>query len=91
MFVEISGLTISFLLFPSGFLAIWIVPVFSMDQFPKYKPNWLAIIGYRWFITRIMLGAGLIKGGVISKSFFSILSYPQKPKPNHCLTTFLYF
>ena len=70
---EILGLTISILIFPSGFLAIWIVPVFSMDQFPKYKPNWLAIIGYRWFITRIMLGAGLIKGGVLSKSIFNFV------------------
>ena len=70
---EILGLTISILIFPSGFLAIWIVPVFSMDQFPKYKPNWLAIIGYRWFITRIMLGAGLIKGGVILESFFNFV------------------
>jgi hypothetical protein len=36
--------------------------VFSLDKLPPgCKPNFLAIIGYRWLITRIMIGAGLIK------------------------------
>ena len=47
-------------LLETGFLAIWIVPGFSLNKW-IYKPNWLPIFGYRWFITRIMLGAGLIK------------------------------
>ena len=46
----------------TGFLAIWVVPFFSLSQFPKHsRPSNLAIYGYRWLITRIMLGAGLIK------------------------------
>merc|ERR1712045_1113863 len=49
------------LIFSTGFLAIWIVPVLSLEKISQYRPNWLAILGYRWFITRIMLGAGLIK------------------------------
>ena len=47
-------------LLETGFLAIWIVPLFNLNRF-DYKPNWLAILGYRFLVTRIMLGAGLIK------------------------------
>ena len=47
-------------LLETGFLAIWIVPLFNLNKF-DYKPNWLAILGYRFFVARIMLGAGLIK------------------------------
>jgi len=49
-------------LLETGFLAIWIVPVLSLAKFPDgTRPNFLAIMGYRWLISRIMLGAGLIK------------------------------
>ena len=47
-------------LLETGFLAIWIVPFFNLNRF-DYKPNWLAVLGYRFFVARIMLGAGLIK------------------------------
>jgi hypothetical protein len=49
-------------LLETGFLAIWIVPVFSWKSLPPNNPSpWIAIVFYRWLIMRIMLGAGLIK------------------------------
>jgi hypothetical protein len=45
-----------------NFLAIWLVPFFEWDSLPKSFPTpWLVVIGYRWLIFRIMIGAGLIK------------------------------
>ncbi|PIK48545.1 putative lipase maturation factor 1 [Apostichopus japonicus] len=49
-------------LLETGFLAIFLCPVWTVRQFPrKTQPPWVAIWGYRWLIFRIMLGAGLIK------------------------------
>lgn len=49
-------------LLETGFLAIWIVPFTNWEKFPSGTPTpWTAIVGYRWLIMRIMLGAGLIK------------------------------
>jgi len=49
-------------LLETGFLAIWSVPVLSLEKFPKSLPSpWVCVWGYRWLIFRIMLGAGLIK------------------------------
>ncbi len=49
-------------LLETGFLAIWIVPVFKWSSLPEKTPTpWIATVGYRWLIMRIMVGAGLIK------------------------------
>ncbi|XP_065185827.1 lipase maturation factor 1-like [Sycon ciliatum] len=49
-------------LLETGFLAIFLVPVWSWRRFPDSCPTpWVARWGYRWLLFRIMLGAGLIK------------------------------
>lgn len=49
-------------LLESGFIAIFMVPFFSLKQIdPKSPPSRIHIMLYRWLIFRIMLGAGLIK------------------------------
>ncbi|MEO8765977.1 MAG: lipase maturation factor family protein [Ginsengibacter sp.] len=45
----------------TGFLAIFLCPLFDMRPFPKYAPPFVIISLFRWLIFRIMLGAGLIK------------------------------
>jgi hypothetical protein len=45
----------------TGFLAIFLCPMLSVQPFPKRPPPILIIILFRWLICRIMLGAGLIK------------------------------
>jgi hypothetical protein len=49
-------------LLESGFLAIFMVPFFSLLRFPQNTPTpYVTVWGYRWLLFRIMLGAGLIK------------------------------
>ncbi|XP_022092556.1 lipase maturation factor 1-like [Acanthaster planci] len=49
-------------LLETGFLAIFMCPLFSLRQFPRRTPTPLVTLwGYRWLIFRIMIGAGLIK------------------------------
>ena len=49
-------------LLETGFLAILLCPLFSLSQLPiSCPPSLTAVLGYRWLIFRIMLGAGLIK------------------------------
>jgi hypothetical protein len=44
------------------FLAIWSVPLFSWTRIPRnFATPWGVVLGNRWLIFRIMLGAGLIK------------------------------
>ncbi len=45
----------------TGFLAIFLCPLFDMRSFPKYAPPMSIIVLFRWLIFRIMLGSGLIK------------------------------
>ncbi len=45
----------------TGFLAIFLCPLFDMRPFPKYAPPFPIIILFRWLTFRIMLGSGLIK------------------------------
>jgi hypothetical protein len=45
----------------TGFLAIFLCPLFDMRPFPRYAPPLLIIILFRWLTFRIMLGSGLIK------------------------------
>jgi hypothetical protein len=45
----------------TGFLAIFLCPLFEMRPFPKHAPPMPIIRLFRWLIFRMMLGAGLIK------------------------------
>eukprot|EP01012_Entosiphon_sulcatum_P067096 TRINITY_DN9661_c0_g1_i2.p1 TRINITY_DN9661_c0_g1~~TRINITY_DN9661_c0_g1_i2.p1 ORF type:complete len:435 (+),score=52.11 TRINITY_DN9661_c0_g1_i2:352-1656(+) len=49
-------------LLETGFLAIFLCPLFSLQPVSTGSPPPLVVIlGYRWLLFRIMLGAGLIK------------------------------
>jgi lipase maturation factor 1 len=49
-------------LLETGFLAMFMVPVFTLSKFPQNTPTpWVAVWGYRWLLFRIMIGAGAIK------------------------------
>ena len=48
-------------LLETGFLAIFLCPLFDGRPFPRRPPPVAVIWLYRWLIFRIMLGAGLIK------------------------------
>ncbi|CAH2307372.1 lipase maturation factor 1 [Pelobates cultripes] len=49
-------------LLETGFLGIFLCPVWSLSRIPeKTPPSRIVIWAFRWFIFRIMLGAGLIK------------------------------
>ncbi|KAK6174133.1 hypothetical protein SNE40_017466 [Patella caerulea] len=49
-------------LLETGFLAIFLCPVWNLSSVPQQTPTSRVVIyGYRWLIFRIMLGAGLIK------------------------------
>lgn len=45
----------------TGFLAIFLCPMFDMRPFPKYAPPITIIYLFRWLSFRVMLGSGLIK------------------------------
>ena len=45
----------------TGFLAIFLCPLWDIRPFPKHEPPFTIIVLFRWLICRIMLGAGLIK------------------------------
>lgn len=50
------------LLLETGFLAVWSVPLFEVNQLPhNFQTPWLLVAGNRWLLFRVMLGAGLIK------------------------------
>ncbi|XP_067329750.1 lipase maturation factor 1 isoform X2 [Anolis sagrei] len=49
-------------LLETGFLGIFLCPLWTLSRLPKYTPpSRIVIWAYRWLIFRIMLGAGLIK------------------------------
>jgi hypothetical protein len=48
-------------LLETGFLAIFLCPLFDARPFPSHAPPLVTIWLFRWLIFRIMLGAGLIK------------------------------
>ena len=49
-------------LLETGFLAMFMVPVFSLRRFAPLSPTpWVAVWGNRWLLLRIMIGAGAIK------------------------------
>lgn len=45
----------------TGFLTIFLCPLWEMRPFPKHPPPFPIIVLFRWLIFRIMLGSGLIK------------------------------
>ncbi len=45
----------------TGFLAIFLCPLWDMRPFPRHAPPIVIIVLFRWLIFRIMLGSGLIK------------------------------
>ena len=44
-------------LLETGFLAIWLVPLLSLQPVPSFAPPVVILWAYRWLIFRIMLGA----------------------------------
>lgn len=48
-------------LLETGFLGVFLCPIFDLRPFPKHAPPIVVFWLYRWLIFRIMLGAGLIK------------------------------
>ncbi|XP_065109568.1 lipase maturation factor 1 isoform X3 [Paramisgurnus dabryanus] len=49
-------------LLETGFLGIFLCPLWSLEQLPRHcPPSLISIWTFRWLIVRIMLGAGLIK------------------------------
>ena len=52
------------------FLSIWMVPIFSTDQFEP-TPMFVSFAGNKWLIFRIMIGAGMIQVGKLI--FFTII------------------
>ncbi|WP_240312714.1 lipase maturation factor family protein [Flavihumibacter solisilvae] len=48
-------------LLETGFLAIFLCPLFDARPFPRRPPPFFIIVLLRWLACRIMLGAGLIK------------------------------
>ncbi|XP_072456966.1 lipase maturation factor 1 isoform X2 [Notamacropus eugenii] len=51
-----------FQLLETGFLGIFLCPLWTLSRLPKHTPaSSIVIWGFRWLIFRIMLGAGLIK------------------------------
>ncbi|XP_030629966.1 lipase maturation factor 1 [Chanos chanos] len=49
-------------LLETGFLGIFLCPLWSLEQLPRNcPPSLITIWTFRWLIVRIMLGAGLIK------------------------------
>jgi len=73
-------------LLESGFIAIFLVPFFSLRQIDHNSPpSFVPILLYRWLIFRIMLGAGLIKirGDACWKDFTCMnYHYETQPVPN---------
>jgi Lipase maturation factor len=45
----------------TGFLAIFLCPLFDMRPFPRRETPFQIIVLFRWLVFRILLGAGLIK------------------------------
>ncbi len=72
-------------LLETGFLAIFLCPLFDGRPFPGRPPPVVVIWLYRWLIFRIMLGAGLIKlrGDACWRDLTCLVyHYETQPVPN---------
>ena len=71
-----------------GFLAIFLMPIFSKSKFPRYTPpSYIVILLYRWIGFRLLFGAGMSKlGNNASKCWFDLTCttthYYTQPMPN---------
>jgi len=74
------------LLLETGFLAIFLAPLWRLDPFPpKTPPSPIVIVLLRWLIFRVMLGAGLIKlrGDPCWRDLTCLVfHYETQPNPN---------
>jgi hypothetical protein len=74
-----------FQLLETGFLGIFLCPLFEFRPFPKYEPPLVVIWLFRWLIFRMMLGAGLIKirGDPVWRDFSALFyHFETQPLPN---------
>ena len=74
-----------FQLLETGFIAIFLCPLFDGQPFSRRPPPVVTIWLYRWFIFRIMLGAGLIKwrGDECWRDLTALIyHYETQPVPN---------
>src|SRR5262245_35877670 len=72
-------------LLETGFLGIFLCPLWDGRPFPKRPPSKLVIWLFRWLIFRIMLGAGLIKmrGDLCWRDLTCLYHhYETQPLPN---------
>jgi hypothetical protein len=72
-------------LLETGFLAIFLCPLFDPRPFPRRPPPAIVIWLFRWLIFRIMVGAGLIKirGDSCWRDFTCLYyHYETQPIPN---------
>ncbi len=72
-------------LLETGFLAVFLCPLWEARPFPKREPPRVVIWLFRWLIFRIMLGAGLIKlrGDVAWRNLTALYShFETQPIPN---------
>lgn len=71
-----------FQLLETGFLAIFLCPLWDARPFPRREPPLAVIWLFRWLIFRIMLGAGLIKlRGDVCWRDFTALYYHFETQP----------
>ncbi len=74
------------LLLETGFLAIFLAPLWRLGPFPRSSPpSRVVIVLLRWLICRIMLGAGLIKlrGDPCWRDLTCLVyHYETQPNPN---------
>jgi Lipase maturation factor len=80
-------------LLETGFIAVFLCPLFDPRPFARMPPSIVALWIYRWLIFRIMLGAGLIKmrGDDCWRDLTALYyHYETQPVPNP-LSRFLHF
>jgi hypothetical protein len=77
----------------TGFLAVFLCPLWDMRPFPKHAPPLLIIILFRWLIFRIMFGAGLIKfrGDEVWRNSTALYYYFEKQPIPGPLTRWFHF
>jgi hypothetical protein len=72
-------------LLETGFLAVFLCPLWDARPFPRRAPPTVVLWLFRWLIFRIMLGAGLIKlrGDVVWRDYTALYyHFETQPIPN---------
>jgi len=77
----------------TGFLAIFLCPLWDMRPFPRRPPPFVIIVLFRWLICRIMLGSGLIKyrGDVAWRNGTALYNYFETQPIPGPLTRWFHF